>query len=109
MRTSKMTGSLADAACGTLTETSGSVPPPLMTAVVGAFALYFALNSSNTFCSVAVNSPPASSLKKAGSLKRVGEIYAAVRYGPSDAASAERIAALRAGIAGLPSARRMRS
>ena len=59
-----MTGSLADAACGTLTETSGSVPPPLMTAVVGAFALYFALNSSNTFCSVAVNSPPASSLKK---------------------------------------------
>jgi protein-glutamine gamma-glutamyltransferase len=41
-------------------------------------------------------------------LKRVGEIDAAVRYGPSDAASAERIAALREGIAGLPSARRMR-
>ena len=42
-------------------------------------------------------------------LHRIGEMYAAVRYGPSDAETADRIAALRSGIAALPSARRMRS
>ena len=42
-------------------------------------------------------------------LRRVGEMYAALLYGPTDGATADRIAALRAGIAALPSARRMRS
>ena len=40
-------------------------------------------------------------------LERIGELYAALRYGPGDK-SAERIAALRSGIAALPSARRLR-
>ncbi len=42
-------------------------------------------------------------------LQRIGETYAALRYGPSDARRAELIARLRAGIAALPSARMMRS
>jgi protein-glutamine gamma-glutamyltransferase len=41
-------------------------------------------------------------------LQRIGAMYAALRYGPSDAASPDRIAALRAGIASLPSARQLR-
>ncbi len=42
-------------------------------------------------------------------LREIGETYAALRYGPSDPAAEARIAALRIGIAALPSARRMRS
>jgi hypothetical protein len=41
-------------------------------------------------------------------LRQVGEAYAALRYGPGDAANAESVAALRAGIAALPTARRLR-
>src|SRR5207302_259934 len=37
-------------------------------------------------------------------LRRIGETYAALRYGPSDATRAELIAKLRANIAALPSA-----
>jgi hypothetical protein len=39
-------------------------------------------------------------------LQRIGETYAALRYGPSDALRAELIAKLRANIAALPSAMR---
>jgi hypothetical protein len=42
-------------------------------------------------------------------LRQAAEAYAVLRYGPADAADAARIAALRAGIAALPSARRLRS
>ena len=42
-------------------------------------------------------------------LQRIGETYAALRYGPSDAGRSERISVLRAGIAALPSPRQMRS
>ena len=42
-------------------------------------------------------------------LQRIGETYAALRYGPGDAARSERISVLRAGIAALPSPRQMRS
>jgi hypothetical protein len=41
-------------------------------------------------------------------LQRIGEAYATLRYGPSDAARSELIARLRAGIAALPSVRTMR-
>jgi transglutaminase-like putative cysteine protease len=42
-------------------------------------------------------------------LRRAGETYAALRYGPSDGRRAKLIATLRAGIAALPRARTMRS
>ncbi|HTS21753.1 MAG TPA: DUF3488 and transglutaminase-like domain-containing protein [Casimicrobiaceae bacterium] len=42
-------------------------------------------------------------------LHRIGDAYAALRYGPRDGASDERIAALRELIAALPNTRRMRS
>ena len=42
-------------------------------------------------------------------LQRIGQMYAALRYGPSDDAGADRVAALRRGIAALPRAGRMRS
>ena len=42
-------------------------------------------------------------------LASIGETYAALRYGQRDAASEARITALRASIAALPSARRMRA
>ncbi len=42
-------------------------------------------------------------------LQRIGETYAALRYGPSDATRAELLARLHASIAALPNARAMRS
>ena len=41
-------------------------------------------------------------------LRRLGETYASLRYGPEDANHAALIAALRAGVAALPSARSLR-
>ncbi len=44
----------------------------------------------------------------AAALERIGITYATLRYGPVDGKASERIAALRADLAALPSARRMR-
>jgi len=44
----------------------------------------------------------------AATLERIGDTYAALRYGPADGTARERIAALREDLAALPSARRMR-
>jgi transglutaminase-like putative cysteine protease len=45
----------------------------------------------------------------ARTLERIGDTYATLRYGPADGRASRRIAALRAGLAALPSARRMRA
>ncbi|HET9762572.1 MAG TPA: DUF4129 domain-containing protein, partial [Casimicrobiaceae bacterium] len=45
----------------------------------------------------------------ARTLERIGDTYATLRYGPADGRAGRRIAALRAGLAALPSARRMRA
>jgi hypothetical protein len=41
-------------------------------------------------------------------LQKIGETYAALRYGPSDAANAGRIVTLRADVAKLPSSRALK-